>query len=218
MTRREPYGMEKDLKVLKGRSNRHFARLEGRFLGIMPDMEIPSGVWKERKSTHGTDTVEIKDPKIYIDLDIGEYEHDNNFINTVLSLFDLDPRDGHFDVISTMEKILRSLAKARFKNLALLTVGEETAYEHPEREWDLRDVLKGIKRITPDCKDVGVATAVVLQSEEGSTEAHVAVRRVHLPLTHDIMIEIHGTMEGEYLNRIINYLEKNLDISRMIER
>jgi hypothetical protein len=213
--------VEKDLKVIKGRSGKHEARLEGQYIGIFPTPIIPPGFGDmdvEREGRKRGGKRRVVNPGLSIDLDASDLEEDKNFVEMVLSVFGLEPKEADFDVFSVMEKILRALAKAKFSNLARLELNDNVVYEHPEKELDLRDVLENIKDYVLDERKIEEARARVIDGEEGETEASITVDKIHTNLTHDIRIEIKGEIEEEYVNRIINYLEENLQIEKMLER
>jgi len=215
MVKKEPYGMEKDLKVLEGRSGKHSARLEGQFLGIIPGPEVE--IFEKDGSRGGRSVVVrgVRDPKIEIDLDVKELEKDPGPFREMLHLIGLGQREGDFEVISTMDRVLRALSKAKFRNMAELKINGKVIYDHPEKEWDLRDVLKTINDL-PDDGSMEEAEARVIEKEMGDVEALVKVDRVHSRFSHDIRIEFRGEIEGEMLRRVINYLEENLEIDELI--
>jgi len=215
MASKEPYGVEKDLKTLTGRSKKHSARLEGQFLGIMPGPELEVEGGREHREKRATVIRSVKDPSLRIDLKVEDLNDGPGVFSEMLHLIGLDPREGDFEVISTMDRVLRALAKAKFRNLAELRFNGELVYDHPEDEWDLRSVLKRIKELTPKTK-LENAEARVIIHEEGGTEAHVKVDKVHTELTHDILIKFDGELDGEMLRRVINYLEENLEIDELI--
>lgn len=215
MAKKDPYGMEKDLKVLKGSSGKHKARLEGQFLGIMPGPEINVESHDIRKDEKAVIVRGVKDPVLKIDLNVEDLDERSGPLFEMLHLIGLDPREGDFEVLSTVDKVLRALAKAKFRNLAELKFNGKLVYDHPEDEWDLRKVLKKIKEMAGDTK-LEEAEARVIYREEGDTEAMVKVDKVHTELTHDILIKFDGELNGEMLRRVINYLEDNLDIQELI--
>ncbi|MEA3557721.1 MAG: hypothetical protein U9R75_00535 [Candidatus Thermoplasmatota archaeon] len=212
----EPYGMEKDLKVLKGSSDKHRARLEGQFLGLMPAPDLKAE--KEGRHVEGRSFVirGVKDPSIRIDLKVEDLDRDSGPFREMLHLIGLDPREGDFEVISTMGKVLRALARAKFKNLAELRFNDRIVYDHPEEGWDLKRVLKKLEDLS-EGEELEEAEAKVILQEEGDTEASVKVDKIHTELGHDITLKVNGEIDGEMLRRIINYLEEHLDIEELIQ-
>jgi hypothetical protein len=215
MAKKDPYGMEKDLKVLKGSSVKHKARLEGQFLGIMPGPELFSERDQPREDEKAIVVRGVKDPVLKIDLNVQDIEEELGPLKEMLHLIGMDPREGDFEVISTLDKVLRALAKAKFKNLAELSFNGKLVYEHPENEWDLRKVLGRLKEMPVEGR-LEEAEARVILKEEGDTEVSVKVDKVHTELTHDILIKVDGELDGEMFRRIINYLEDNLEIQELI--
>ncbi|MBN1391142.1 MAG: hypothetical protein JXA22_10925 [Candidatus Thermoplasmatota archaeon] len=215
MAKKDPYGVERDIKVISGSSGKHSARLEGQFLGILPAPELFPEREGARKDEKAKVITSVKDPIIKIDLKVDDVRKDTGVFSEMLGLIGLDNKEGDFDVLSTLDKVLRALAKARFKNLAELRFNGELIYDHPEDEWDLRSVLKTMKEMASNRK-LDEAEARVILGEEGDTEAHVTVDKVHTEFTHDIRIEFDGELDGEMLRRIINYLEEHLEIDELI--
>lgn len=215
MTKKDPYGVERDLKVLSGSSGKHSARLEGQFLGIFPSPEVFPEAAAGRKDEGAQVITSVKDPTIKIDLKVGDVDKDSGVFSEMLRLIGMDPREGDFEVLTTLDKVLRALAKARFKNMAELRFNGELIYDHPEEEWDLRSVLRTMKKMASNMK-LDEAKARVILREEGDTEVDVTVDKVHTELTHDIYLEFRGELPGEMLRRIINYLEEHLEIDELI--
>ncbi|MGA1872273.1 MAG: hypothetical protein ACMUHY_01250 [Thermoplasmatota archaeon] len=215
MVKKEPYGVEKDMKVLSGRSRKHSARLRGQFLGIIPSPELGAETEKAGKADEAIIVRSVKDPSMKIDLKVADVDKDAGVFSEMLHLIGLDPREGDFEVLSTMDKVLRALAKAKFKNLAELRFNGELVYDHPEDEWDLRKVLGRLKEMTPR-GSLEEAEARVILHGEGDTEVKVKVDKVHTELTHDIYIDFDGELDGEMFRRVINYLEDNLEIDELI--
>ncbi len=215
MSTKDPYGIKKDLKVLKGSSKKHKARLEGQFLGIMPGPELASEKSGSSSSERSYIVKGVKDPVLKIDLNVEDIKEEMGPFLEMLHLIGLDPREGDFDVLSTLDKVLRALAKAKFRNLAELKFNGKLMYDHPEDEWDLKKVLKNLKEMAED-GNMEEAEAKVIQQEEGDTEALVKVDKVHTELTHDIYIKFDGELDGEMFRRVINYLEDHLEIQELI--
>lgn len=218
MAKIEPYGVEKDLKILEGKSKKHSARLEGQFMGLMPVSEFPMPVSDGKHHRRKEKSGDVINPAIYIDLDATDLAEDRNLVDMVLSVFGLEPKEADFDVFVVMDKVLRALAKAKFKNLATLELNGQTVYEHPEKEMDLKEVLEHIKDYILADEKIEEAKALVIEGREGETKVHITVDNVHTEMTHDIKIKIRGSIEEEYLNRIINYLEDNLEVQTLLER
>ena len=203
---------------MKGSSTGHSAMLEGRFLGIFPSsgVEVISDGEREHDGSRKTVIKGVSDPHIRIDLEVSDMDKDKGPLSELLHMIGLDPREADFDVLSTMEKVLRAFAKAKFKNLAEVNFDGKKVYEHPELDFDLRKVLKNIKDLDEDFSKAEEVEAVILEHEEGDTEARIKVDKVHTKLGHDIDIRIKGEISGEMLRRIINYLEENLEIEELL--
>jgi phosphotransferase system HPr-like phosphotransfer protein len=216
MARKEPYGIEKDMKVLEGNSSRHSARLEGQFLGLIPSTGLEISTEEGKVERKGMIVKGIKDPHLRIDLEVPDVKTDKGAMEELLHLIGLDPKEADFDVLQVMEKVLRAFAKARFRNLAEVTFDGKKIYEHPEMDFDLRKVLKNIKELGEDFSRAEEAEAVILEHDEDDTKAIIKVDKVHTKFGHDIDIRIEGEISGEMLRRIINYLEENLAIEELL--
>ncbi len=216
MSTMEPYGVEKDLKILKGSSRKHKASLEGQFMGIIPGPEVEVKVEKGKRTIRSTIIRGVEDPKRKITLDVADKEKNTGPFREMLHLIGLDQRESDFVVISTLDSVLRALAKAKFKNLGELKFNGKLVYDHPEKEWDLKVVLPLLKDMRKGEK-LEEAEARVILKEEGDVEAVIKVDKVHTELTHDIYIDFKGELEGEMLRRVINYLEEHLEIEELLE-
>lgn len=218
MAEKKPYGVDRDIKAITGTSGKHSARIEGLYPGIFPSFEIPVTHGDKKRKRSRPSSSEVKDISIRIDLDAAEIQEDENFIQAVLSVIGLNPKEADFDVLSVTEKVLRALSKAKFRNLAELKLNETMVYNHPELEYDMRNVLDEIGDLRLKKERIDSANARIIDGPEMESEAFVKVDRSRKPFTHDIRIDIHGNIEKEYLKRIVNYLEENLEIERLFEK
>ena len=137
MARNEPYGIERDIKILEGGSSKHSARLEGQFLGIFPSTDLEIETKEGREAEKGMIVKGVRDAHIRIDLDVKDIKKGKGAFDELLHVIGLDPRTANFDVLQVLEKVLRAFAKARFKNLAEVTFDGKKVYEHPELDFDL---------------------------------------------------------------------------------
>ena len=218
MSQSKTYGVDRDIKSVSGSSDRHSARIEGLYPGIFPSPEYPTTLHEMRIKKKPRKSTDVGDLSIYIDLVAKDLHQDENLIDAFKSVMGLHPKDADFDVFLVTEKVLRALAKAKFKNLAELKLNDELVYEHPELEYDLRGVLKDIGELRLKGRKIDSAHARVIESPKKDAEAFVTVARSHSKFTHDIRIDIRGTIEREHLKRIVNYLEENLRIERLFEK
>jgi hypothetical protein len=123
-----------------------------------------------------------------------------------------------FEVLSTTEKIIRAFAKAKFKNVAIIELDDEVLYDHPEEYYDIDEAIKTMLLVIHDKKGKGnIIRLKMLSIEHKDCSVFVKVSRVHMPWMHDILIKIEGTLSEEYFRRVINYLEDNLDIERLVD-
>lgn len=218
MAEKRTYGVRRDIKAITGSSGKHTAKIEGLYPGIFPSVEMPVTHDDRRMKKNKPTSTEVRDISIRIDLDAKEILEDENFIESMLSVVGLNPKDADFDVLSVTEKVLRALSKAKFRNLAELKLNDALVYDHPELEYDMRNVLDEIGDLWLKKERIDSANARVIDGPEMEAEAYVKVDRSRKPFTHDIRIDIHGNIEKEYLRRIVNYLEENLEIDRLFEK
>ena len=212
------YGVERDIKEITGSSSRHSARIYGQYPGIFPALEVPVIEGTRKRKNRKPSSKEVGDLSIIVDLDARDLDDDEGFVEAVLSVVGLHPKDADFDVLSVTEKVLRALSKAKFRNLAELKFNGRLVYEHPELEYDLRNTLDDIGDLRLKEEKIDTAHARVIEGPDMDAEAFVSVSRSHSRFTHDIRIDIHGMIEKEYLHRIVNYLEENLKIERLFEK
>jgi len=212
------YGVDRDIKEISGSSSRHSARIYGQYPGIFPSIEVPTIEHARKRRSGKPSSTEVGDLSIIIDLDANDLDDDDNFIQAVLSVVGLHPKDADFDVLSVTERVLRALSKAKFRNLAELKFNDRRVYEHPELEFDLRNTLDVIGELAIKEQRIDSAEARIIEGPDMDAEAFVKVSRSHSRFTHDIRIDIRGNIEGENLRRIVNYLEENLKIEKLFER
>jgi len=218
MSHTKPYGVDRDIRSVSGGSDRHSARIDGLYPGIFPSTEYPTTLHEMRIKKKHRSSTEVGDLSIYIDLIANDLDKDENLIEAFMSVLGIHPKDSDFEVFSVTEKVLRALSKAKFKNLAELKLNDELVYEHPELEYDLKKVLNDIGELRLKGQKIDSANARVIEGESKDAEVFVTVARSHSRFTHDIRIDIRGSIEKEHLKRIVNYLEENLDIERLFEK
>ncbi|MCK5772431.1 MAG: hypothetical protein KAH57_01450, partial [Thermoplasmata archaeon] len=63
------YGVERDIRIMKGSSSKHSARLEGQYPGLIPSFEVSPEPKREIFKPKPSTVKRVKDPRLYIDLD-----------------------------------------------------------------------------------------------------------------------------------------------------
>ena len=218
MSKKNDFVTNRQLKAVKSRGSRHSTTVTGNFLGIFPDRS-PIGPVKGKKQVKEPEPsgpVQVENMTISIDLDVKDISHHEDFIHKLISYVKLDRVEKSFEVLSTAEKILRALAKAKFKNVALIELDGKVLYEHPEKFYDTQDAIKILIEHIHHQKQKGNNIFMeIISHEHKDCLIEVEVSRIHLELTHDIFIRFHGVLKEEYFRRIINYLEDNFEIENI---
>jgi hypothetical protein len=218
MAKKNDFVTDRQLKAIKSRGNRHKTTVTGNYFGIFPEkLSLRSSKGKKKiKEEKSAGPVKIENMTISIDLDVKDVKHHEDFIHKLMSQVKLDRVEKSFEVLSTAEKILRALAKAKFKNVALIELDGSVLYEHPEKFYDIDDAIKILIDDIHNKKEIGNKIFMELLSHEHKDcLIEVEVSRVHLEWTHDIFIRFHGVLQEEYFRRIINYLEDHLEIENI---
>jgi hypothetical protein len=220
MSKKNNYVTKRQLKAVRSRGDRHSTTVTGNYLGLFPDRPQVGPVKgkKQVKEPEPSGPVHVENMTISIDLDVKNISHHEDFIHKLLSSVKLERVEKSFEILSTAEKILRALAKAKFKNVALIELDGKVLYEHPEKFYDTKDAIEILIEHIHHQKQKGNKIFMELLSyEHKDCLIEVEVSRIHLELTHDIFIRFHGVLKEEYFRRVINYLEDHLDIEDIEE-
>jgi hypothetical protein len=214
ISKKNDFVTNRQLKAVKSRGDRHSTTVTGNYLGLFPDKPSigPVKGKKQVKEEKTTGPVNVENMTISIDLDVKDISHNEDFIQMLLSYIKLDRVEKDFEVLSTAEKILRALAKAKFKNVALIELDDKVLYEHPEKYYDIKDAIKILIEEIHQKENGNKIFMELLSHEHKDCVIEVEVTRVHLEWMHDIFIRFHGVLEEEYFRRVINYLEDHLEI------
>jgi len=209
---------EKENETLSGESYRHSARIEGLYPGIFPSSEFPTTLHEMRIDKKHRSSSEVGDLTVYIDLDAKDLKEDDNFIDAFLSVLGIHPKVANFDVFLVSERVLQALSRAKFRNLAELKLNNDLVYEHPELEYDLKEVLNEINEFLLKDQRIDVVHARVIDGPDKDAEAFITVSSSHSKFTHDIKIVIRGSIEKADLEKMVNYLEEGLKIDKLFEK
>jgi len=218
MSKKNDFVTDRQLKAVKSRGKGHRTTVTGNYLGLFPDKPSigPVKGKKQVKEPEPSGPVQVENMTISIDLDVKNISHHEDFIHKLISYIKLDRVEKNFEVLSTAEKILRALAKAKFKNVAVIELDGKVLYEHPEKFYDTQDAIKILIEHIHHQKEKGNNIFMeILSHEHKDCLIEVEVSRIHLELTHDIFIRFHGVLKEEYFRRIINYLEEHLEIENI---
>jgi hypothetical protein len=221
MSKEDQFVTKRQLKAITVHGNRHSSTITGNALGIFPEpLNLPATeVKKDTSEESKTDHDLVENMIISIDLDVKEISHHDGFIEMLMGIVGINKVEKNFEVISTAEKTIRAMAKAKFKNIATIVLNNEVIYNQPE---DFYDIDKGIEQLIQTVHDknsIGNNIFIRLLSEEHKDcIVEVKVSRVHLPWVHDILIKFKGVLPDEYFRRVINYLEDHLEIEDIESR
>lgn len=218
MSSKGDYTDKRQLKAITSHGKRHSSTITGNAIGIFPE-PFDFGVEKSKKQQ---DRQKSKGPNILenmiisIDLNVKDLAHSDGFIRMLSESLGVVRVKKDFEVLSTTEKIIRALAKGKFKNVATIELDNEVLYNHPEKFYDADEAIKEMMMEINNKKKRGNNINMRMLSKDfKACEVEIKVSRVHLPWFHDILIKFQGELEEEYFRRVINYLEENLQIENM---
>ena len=215
MSKIDDYSTKRQLKAMKSHGERYSSTITGNFLGIFPEpLDIhPTSTKKHGEKQKPTKKNMVENMTISIDLDVKDISHNENFIQKLVSLAGLDKVEKDFEVLSTAERIIHALAKAKFKNVVTIELGGERIYHDPENFFDTDKAINHLIKEIHHKKQPGDKIFMELLSfEHSECTVDVNLTKIHRPWVHDILIKFQGVLPEEYFRRVINYLERNLEI------
>jgi hypothetical protein len=117
-----------------------------------------------------------------------------------------------FELVPTVELVLRGLAKAKFKNIVKIVVDEKTVYHHSADHVNLRNTIDDLSWVTPDVQR-GTSVEVTAQLKEGMKSiALVNIMKIHKEKDHAVDIQIKGGIKEELYHTFLNYLHEKLGL------
>jgi len=117
-----------------------------------------------------------------------------------------------FELVPTVELVLRGLAKAKFKNIVKIVVDKKTVYHHSADHDDLRNTIDDLSWVTPDVQR-GTSVEVTAQLKEGMKSiALVKIMKRHTEKDHAVDIQIKGGIKEELYHTFLNYLHEKLGL------
>jgi hypothetical protein len=219
MKSKDNYSTKRQLKAITSHGKHHSTTVSGNFLGIFPDgLDISPKVSKKRKpSKRSKERHLVENMTISIDLNAKELGHNEGFIRLLSENLGVVRVKKDFEVLSTTEKIIRAMAKSKFKNVAKIELDGKILYEHPEDFYDEDKAIEVLIKEIAKRKSPGTKILMqMLSSEHKDCVVEVNVTRVHMPWMHDILVKFEGILDEEYFRRVINYLESHLDIENIV--
>lgn len=117
-----------------------------------------------------------------------------------------------FELVPTVELVLRGLVKAKFKNIVKIVVDEKTVYHRSVDHFDLRNTIDDLSWVTPDVQR-GTSVEVTAQLKEGMKSiALVKIMKIHKEKDHAVDIQIKGGIKEELYHTFLNYLHEKLGL------
>jgi uncharacterized protein YajQ (UPF0234 family) len=117
-----------------------------------------------------------------------------------------------FDLVPTVELVLRGLARAKFKNISKIVVDGKTVYRHSDDHSGLR---KTIDDFSLDTRDVQIRKSVEVTAvlKDGMRSvAIVKIMKLHKRKEHAVDIQIKGGIKKELFHTFQNYLTEKLGL------
>ena len=213
MSRKDDFVAKRQMKAIKSRGKRHSTTVVGNMLGIFPEPLIEYSPYPKPSVKEEKRPELMEDMTISIDLDVKDIPHHEGFLKMLAAIVGLAKVEKDFEVLSTAEKIIRALAKAKFKNVVTIDLDGETLYHNPDDYYDTEDAIKQMITEIGNREGGGNRiTMALLSRDHKGCQAEVTVSRYHMEWAHDILITIGGTLKEKYFREIMNYLEDHLDI------
>ena len=218
MSSKDNYTAKRQFKAIKSRGKRHSSTIAGSSLGIFPEPLVGPGAeherhpGKKRRQVHGL----LEDMAISIDLDVKDVSHNDDFLKTLAAIVGLDRVEKDFEVLGTAEKIIRALAKAKFRNVVTIDIDGDVLYHQPDDFFDVSDAIERlVGELHKSEREGNDITMELISKDHGKCRAKVKVSRIHQKWVHDILITLSGQLSEKYFRRVMNYLEDHLDIEDM---
>lgn len=217
MATEENYNTKRQLKAITSHGKRHKSTVVGNMVGIFPGKLVDYTASRGRsgkKAPHITDMLE--DMTISIDLDVEDISQCDDFICSLTSIVGLDRIEKDFEVLSTGEKVVRALKKAKFKNVVSMELDGDEIYHCPEDYYDSDEAIKQlINELSAPERSGNEITITLISKDHSDCIVKVKISRYHMRWMHDILVTFHGMLSEKYFRRVMNYLEDNLDIENI---
>lgn len=168
---------------------------------------------KEGKKTYRERGKEVlKNLHIKFDFNVEQkkIEPSNAFSKLFLKITMNELIEEDFDLVPTAELILRALAKAKFRNIARITVDKKTIYDHPEKTADLRKTIDGLSEFFNDIMDGKTIELTAILADVEKCTAKIKIKKVHTKKEHSVDIQMKGVIRKELYHTFLNYLDEKL--------
>ena len=117
-----------------------------------------------------------------------------------------------FELFQMAELILRSLAKAKFKNLDKIVIDGKVLYEHPEIKSDLRKTINHIDDFSEAIKNGKIVDIHAIMDDLNKALAIIKIKKIHKIKEHSVEIIIRGMISKETYHIFYNYLNKKVGL------
>ena len=166
---------------------------------------------KKKEDKHKFEKEFLNNLHIKFDLDVKTKEIKSNCsICKMIGL--LTKIEEDFELLPTIELVLRGLAKSKFKNLVRVIVDKQKIYEHPEIKTDLRKTIDDISEFS---NAISSGKNIEINAELDDVYKCVAaikINKIHSKKEHSIEILIIGEIRKEIYHTFLNYLHENLGL------
>ena len=218
MSKSTDYIGKRQMKAVTIHGKHHSTTVSGNAWGIFPEtLDLEQKETKRRiKKIKPKEMLE--NMMVSIDLIVKDMPHSKSFIQKLTDNIGIVRIKKDFEVLSTTEKLIRAFAKAKFKNVATIELDGDVLYNHPEIYYDTDEAIEALMYdIHQNKREGNIIFLKMLSKQHKDCEVNVKVSRVHMPWVHDILIKIKGELPEEFFRRIINYLEENLEIEKLMD-
>ena len=159
----------------------------------------------------------LKDTTITIDLLVGRVEKvkERTITGKIRSLFGYGLIKEDFDANLISEIIIRDLKRIKYKNVVALLLNEKELYNRANKWDDIEEVLKLSRK-----QGEGIITIKTLYFEMKNfydDQVQLYVSPIHTSKSHSITIQFQK-ISKKHLSILVKYLEKHLEISRLISK
>ena len=124
----------------------------------------------------------------------------------------LNKIEEDFELFPTAELILRGLAKAKFRNLAKISLDGKTFYDHPEKKSDLRKTIDNISEFENQIKNGKKLEITAILADVERCTAVIKIYRIHSKKEHSVDIQITGKIRSDIYHTFLNYLNENIGL------
>ena len=165
---------------------------------------------KKGKDKHKYEKEFLKNLHIKFDFNVNKKEiKPTNFISRIIRRKIVEE---DFELLPTTELILRGLAKAKFRNTAMIAVDGTTLYKHPEKKSDLRKTIEDIDEFSNEIKEGKTLEITAILEDVEKAEAKIKINKVHNIKEHSVDILIKGKIRKTIYHTFFNYLNEKIGL------